>query len=253
MAILAVVGIVGYGLVKSDFFSGVGGGVGDAVGGVGAGVGYAGQAAGYNLADVFSAVGQLGKESTLIIRESGQIIREVQTEVRQDLVPTIDYLGDIPRDIAQSGSEWSGSLRDVSGGWARTFEQVWNPESEVGIIQTAGNIGSWLTRGTRNVFDWVTKTASPDDRSLTADKSIITASVIAPTTTSYSSPNVSVSSSSGSVRTPTTTTRISDYSPSENVELLSKLPTIPIPTDYNLGDVMTPTPIIDDSPWWKIW
>lgn len=264
IAILLGVGVVGYGFIKSSGFGSVSSGVGDAVEGVGKGVrglgegvGFAGQAMGYNLADIFDAFGMAGQQSQLIVKEGGQFVKETvhtlrdtQKELGKDVVGIVDFAGDMPRDIAEMGSTWTGTLKNVSGGMAGAVDDAFNLDNPKNIVSTVGG-------GIGNIFAWVKKQLPVYDDKIYDDKSLkspITASVISPTTTSYSSYNVS--SGSGSVRVPVadagtiTLSAPSGMSPSEAIDS-GVNPALP--EGVKLGDVIVPTPAPEEDAWWKFW
>jgi len=212
IALLAGVGIVGYGLLNSNLFKGVGGGVGDAVGGLGQGVGYAGQSVGYNLGEVFNAVGQLGQSSQTLIRETGtqstNIVREtgegvtgILDEAGRSLTETTGYVGDVFEDTGGVLSDATGSIRSVNKGFWGAFDDTWNLDNPKNIFtNTAAGIG--------NAFSWVKKQVTPS-KSIRAPS--ITGAVVAPTSspssnTSASSSSSGGSSSGGSIRTGTIST-----------------------------------------------
>ena len=188
IAILAGVGIVGFGLLKSDFFQGigkVGTGVGDAAGGLGTGIGFAGEAAGYNLADVFNAVGQLGQSTQTLIRETGTQSSNIVHELGTDLTQATDLTGDVVVDAGGILSDASGSLRSVNKGFWDGFDKTYNLNEPTNIFSTVAGWGG-------DAFSWVKKQVSPT-KSL---KSAITGAVIAPTSNSSSTSGSSGSSKS---------------------------------------------------------
>ena len=194
---LGLIGAGVYLISKSNLLGGVGeavGGVGSAVGGVGEGVGFAGQSAGYNLADVFSAVGEVFRQGQTLVAGTGAGLRDVQGEVFNDAVPTIDYLGDIPKEVAKTGSAWAGSLGNVSSSVAGAFEDTWSLDSSTNIFSTA--IG-WLGGGVQDAYGWVKSQVSSKSKSLKEDisSSVITGSVVK--SGSSNSSNSSVQTSGG--------------------------------------------------------
>jgi len=258
IAILAGVGIVGYGLLNSGFFKGlgqVGSGVGDAVGGLGEGIGYAGSAAGYNLAEIFGAVGQLGQSSQVlikegglqsreIIREGGELITDIIFEVGEDLPAIVGNVGDVPRDISGAASDVSGSLRSVNKGFWNAFNQTWNLDEPTNIFtNTAAGVG--------NVFSWVKKQVSPK-KSLRVPS--ITGAVIASPTGSSPSSSGSTggSSSGGSIRSTTRNTFLESIGYQGQSTPTGITYTKPAPTFLGKPIASVRTPVAS-KPWYKFW
>ena len=188
---LGAIGGGGYLLWKSGVLGGVGAavkgvgeGVGEAGAGLGAGVGFAGQAAGYNLADVFSAVGEVFRQGQTTMAETGRGLRDVQAEVFKDVVPAVGYAGDVPRDVAETASAWSGSLRDVAVSGAGAFRETWSLDEPTNIFSTT--IG-WLGGGIKDVFSWAKSQVSPTSGLKEAPSIIEMPRVIASNITSSSS------------------------------------------------------------------
>lgn len=124
IAILAAVGFVGYGLLKSDFFKGVGEvgtGIGTAVGGTGAAIsdiaGDVGQVTG-NIADFTNPLGQLGTQVGLNMEQSGTQNRALKGDVfdasREDLT-NIQAQQAINKAEQKSlrSEDWQGTLTEV--------------------------------------------------------------------------------------------------------------------------------------------
>ena len=255
IALLAGVGIVGYGLINSNFFKGVGGGVGDAVGGVGEGIGYAGSSAGYNLADVFNAVGQLGQSSQLIIkegglqsreiiRESGELVTDTIFEVGEDLPAIVGNIGDVPRDISGAASDVSGSLRSVNKGFWNAFDTTWN-------LDNPDNIFKNTAKGAGNVFNWVKKQVSPT-KTLRSSPSITGAVIASPTGSSQSSDSATSggSSSSGSIRSTTRNTFLESIGYLGQSTPTGITYTKPAPTFFGKPITSIRTPV-KSKPWYK--
>ena len=242
-AVLAAVGFVGYGLIRSDFFKGVGDigtGVGDAVEGVGSGIGYAGQSAGYNLADIFNAFGQLGQSTQTIIKEGGSQLREVVYQAGTDAQVIVDKTGDIVVDASTAASDISGSLRNVNKGFWDSFNKTYNLNEPTNIFSNVAQGGAYVVGDIKNkvssVFDWV-KTQVSEDKSVRSSPSITGAVIGKLSTTSSSSGN-----NNRSVRTSSITSQSQQSNPSNFMEKIGYQGTSTIN-----GVVWTPKPI--SLPW----
>lgn len=165
--ILAGVGIVGYGLLKSDFFEGIGGGVSSAVGGAGSFI----------------------KETFI---EGGGIVREISNfsqNTLRDAGQLVDTTIQIPQDIIST----TGRLTDE---WTDVFERTWSPTNSQGIVQT---LGRGLRSAVNNPFSILT--FSPMDALVRFSQNVLTrdantiSSGITPTSTSSS---VATATSTGS-------------------------------------------------------
>jgi len=134
--LLAGVGIVGYGLLKSDFFKGVGDvgtGVGDAFAGVGSGIGTIGQSIGMNTSDLLGIIGQMSRTSTEILREGGTHTQTIIREIGKDTSVIVDKTLDVPKDVSTLASNWSGF-----------FKETWSPRGQNSIFENIGKGGKYI-------------------------------------------------------------------------------------------------------------
>jgi len=140
--LLAGIGIVGYGLLKSDFFKGVGDvgtGVGDAFAGVGAGVGQVGQSIGLNASELLGVIGQMSRTSTDILREGGTHTQTIIREIGKDTTKTADNIGNIPVNVSKAGSDLVKSSSNIITGFSNALDYTWNLDRPTNIFRGIGS------------------------------------------------------------------------------------------------------------------
>lgn len=147
IAIIAGIGIIGYGLLKSDFFKGVGEvgtGIGTAIGGTGAAIGdIAGdisQTTG-NIADFLNPLGASGTQIALNIEQAGEQSRDLRESTFDERLQVADIKADA--DVSKTSLRAGGQIErvgdrqdfytDVQGNILNTIQTIpkYNPFSVI--------------------------------------------------------------------------------------------------------------------------
>lgn len=199
IAIIAGIGIIGYGLLKSDFFKGVGEvgtGIGSAIGGTGTAIGdIAGdvsQTTG-NIADFLNPLGSTGTQVSLMIDQAGEQSRELRASTQDERLQVADIRAD--KKVDKSSLRAEGQVDRVGD------RQDFYTEAQGNFLNTASSIMKIPTYNPLSVIgNWVSSITSKIKTPSITGAAISTSNEGVPLVTysTNNAPTSFVSSSSGS-------------------------------------------------------